>query len=154
MTLTRASLLKSPPSPIHRFAGECMQAMKELVSRLESRLGPDTGELTMRFGLHSGKSFVNWVSRSRCISPTGNTHVKDLVSPRIVSFSRKSYSGSTERRTCPFPIVWRYCQHCGENGKVKQRMLLSPVLFTLCAILQVAHTRYCRISCQQLIALV
>jgi len=28
--------------------------MKELMSHLESSLGPDTGDLTIRIGLHSG----------------------------------------------------------------------------------------------------
>ncbi|CAB9526583.1 Receptor-type guanylate cyclase gcy [Seminavis robusta] len=37
-----------------RFAGECMTKMHQLVALLETRLGPDTGELSMRFGLHSG----------------------------------------------------------------------------------------------------
>ena len=37
-----------------RFAGECRLKMNELTARLENTLGPDTGDLTMRFGLHSG----------------------------------------------------------------------------------------------------
>jgi class 3 adenylate cyclase len=37
-----------------RFARECMRRMQNLVKQLEVRLGPDTGELSMRFGLHSG----------------------------------------------------------------------------------------------------
>lgn len=37
-----------------RFAGDCMRRAKVLVRKLEEILGPDTGELTMRFGLHSG----------------------------------------------------------------------------------------------------
>ena len=37
-----------------RFALACMLKMKSLVSQLEVTLGPDTGDLTMRFGLHSG----------------------------------------------------------------------------------------------------
>lgn len=31
-----------------------MTKMNQLVAELESRLGPDTGDLTMRVGLHSG----------------------------------------------------------------------------------------------------
>ncbi len=38
----------------HRFAGECQGKMKSVASRLEYTLGPDTGELGMRMGLHSG----------------------------------------------------------------------------------------------------
>ena len=47
------------PQPNHavimaRFAWECLVKMGEVVSGLETTLGPDTGELSMRFGLHSG----------------------------------------------------------------------------------------------------
>jgi len=38
-----------------RFAGECLTKMQELVQLLEPRLGPDTADLDMRFGLHSGQ---------------------------------------------------------------------------------------------------
>lgn len=37
-----------------RFAQECMEKMAELVKRLETSLGPDTGDLSMRFGINSG----------------------------------------------------------------------------------------------------
>ena len=37
-----------------RFAGECMLRMNEVTKELEVSLGPDTGDLGMRFGLHSG----------------------------------------------------------------------------------------------------
>jgi len=37
-----------------RFAAECLQKMNDLAKQLEVSLGPDTGDLSMRFGLHSG----------------------------------------------------------------------------------------------------
>lgn len=37
-----------------RFANECLYKMFELTRKLEVELGPDTGDLSMRFGLHSG----------------------------------------------------------------------------------------------------
>jgi Adenylate and Guanylate cyclase catalytic domain/3'5'-cyclic nucleotide phosphodiesterase len=37
-----------------RFARDCLNKMQHLVNRLEVVLGPDTAELAMRFGLHSG----------------------------------------------------------------------------------------------------
>jgi hypothetical protein len=37
-----------------RFARECMRKMNEVTKKLEVSLGPETGDLTMRFGLHSG----------------------------------------------------------------------------------------------------
>ena len=37
-----------------RFARDCRTKMNELTRKLELSLGPDTGDLSMRFGLHSG----------------------------------------------------------------------------------------------------
>lgn len=37
-----------------RFASECRDKMNELTARLENTLGPDTADLSMRFGLNSG----------------------------------------------------------------------------------------------------
>jgi class 3 adenylate cyclase len=37
-----------------RFARDCLQRMQVVLKRLEVQLGPDTAELGMRFGLHSG----------------------------------------------------------------------------------------------------
>ena len=47
------------PRPDHavvmgRFAYDCLKRMKSVLARLEIVLGPDTGDLGMRFGLHSG----------------------------------------------------------------------------------------------------
>ena len=47
------------PQPTHavmmaRFAQECLFKMNELTPKLEVTLGPDTGDLAMRCGLHSG----------------------------------------------------------------------------------------------------
>jgi class 3 adenylate cyclase len=39
------------PSSWHRDA---LNKMNDLTKRLEVSLGPDTGDLSMRFGLHSG----------------------------------------------------------------------------------------------------
>jgi class 3 adenylate cyclase len=38
----------------NRFAGDLQDKMNQLTSELETTLGPDTGDLTLRFGLHSG----------------------------------------------------------------------------------------------------
>lgn len=37
-----------------RFAGECKIKMNEVTAQLESSLGPETADLTMRFGMNSG----------------------------------------------------------------------------------------------------
>lgn len=47
------------PQPQHmvvmaRFAIECMIKMKEVTSNLETTLGPDTADLVLRIGMHSG----------------------------------------------------------------------------------------------------
>jgi len=47
------------PQPDHairmtKFARECLRKVTDLTHKLESTLGPDTGDLSMRFGLHSG----------------------------------------------------------------------------------------------------
>lgn len=38
-----------------RFATDCLHRMQRLVKALEVSLGPDTGELGLRIGLHSGQ---------------------------------------------------------------------------------------------------
>jgi class 3 adenylate cyclase len=37
-----------------RFANTCMSRINELTRSLEAVLGPGTGDLAMRFGIHSG----------------------------------------------------------------------------------------------------
>jgi len=37
-----------------RFASECLSKMAEVTHMLETTLGPDTADLIMRIGLHSG----------------------------------------------------------------------------------------------------
>ena len=37
-----------------RFARDCLHRMNDLTKKLEITLGPDTGDLSMRIGLHSG----------------------------------------------------------------------------------------------------
>jgi hypothetical protein len=37
-----------------RFSGDCLLKMNEISKQLEVTLGPDTGDLTMRFGMNSG----------------------------------------------------------------------------------------------------
>ena len=46
--------MKNHAVVISRFALECMQTMDTLTKRLEVTLGPDTGDLAVRIGLHSG----------------------------------------------------------------------------------------------------
>lgn len=45
---------KDHHSVMCRFAQDCLTTMQRLVKELEVRLGPDTGDLMLRVGLHSG----------------------------------------------------------------------------------------------------
>lgn len=52
-------LIPSEPQEDHavimaRFARDCKYKMNDVTRKLEVTLGPDTGDLRMRFGLHSG----------------------------------------------------------------------------------------------------
>ena len=42
-----------------RFAHDCLASLSVLVKRLEVVLGPNTGELSMRFGLHVSRALVS-----------------------------------------------------------------------------------------------
>lgn len=52
-----------------RFAAACLERMNHVVKTLETELGPGTGDLTMRFGVHSGPVTAG-VSISLYINPT------------------------------------------------------------------------------------
>jgi Adenylate and Guanylate cyclase catalytic domain len=45
-----------------RFARDCMQTVNDLTKKLEVTLGPDTGDLQIRIGLHSGPVTAGVVS--------------------------------------------------------------------------------------------
>lgn len=45
---------KDHASVMARFSRDCLLAMNDLTKKLEVTLGPDTGELAMRVGLHTG----------------------------------------------------------------------------------------------------
>ena len=42
-----------------RFARDCLNVFNKMVKRLEVTLGPDTGDLGLRLGLHSGELAMN-----------------------------------------------------------------------------------------------
>ena len=60
-----------------KFARDCMQKMHQVTSALEVRLGPDTGDLSMRFGLNRCVKFVlssvdsklSFISTTHCMQP-------------------------------------------------------------------------------------
>lgn len=81
------------PQPNHavimtRFSWECMLKMNEITKELEVSLGPDTGELTMRFGLHSGPVTAGVLrgerARFQLFGDTVNTGALFLFLPSFV----------------------------------------------------------------------
>ena len=46
-----------------RFARDCVRTFTLLVRELESTLGPDTSDLQLRVGMHSGPVTGGYVSR-------------------------------------------------------------------------------------------
>ena len=51
-----------------RFANECLVTFNRLVKQLEIELGPDTGDLGLRIGLHSGQTTAGTYTRSSPMS--------------------------------------------------------------------------------------
>jgi class 3 adenylate cyclase len=45
-----------------RFARDCLMTFSRLVKQLEIELGPDTADLAMRFGLHSGQTTAGTIA--------------------------------------------------------------------------------------------
>lgn len=58
-----------------RFANDCLKSFRETTKALEQNLGPETSELCMRFGVHSGSVTALRGGRSRfqvCIHTVSN----------------------------------------------------------------------------------
>ena len=67
-----------------KFATECLARMYSILGKLEGRLGPGTGDLSMRFGLNSGAVTAGVLrgdkSRFQLFGDTVNTGMYKLIS--------------------------------------------------------------------------
>jgi Adenylate and Guanylate cyclase catalytic domain len=103
-----------------RFSRDCMRKMWALTNSLEASLGPDTGDLTMRMGLHSGPVTAGVLrgerSRFQLFGDTMNTGKDywnvDAVTKSSVSndiFSNSCKDG-IHRFSRPHPDFTRHCR--------------------------------------------
>ena len=75
--------MKNHAVVISRFALECMTTMDTLTKRLEVTLGPDTGDLAVRIGLHSGPV----TGKRRLASPIREPYASVILSDSDMCWS-------------------------------------------------------------------
>jgi Adenylate and Guanylate cyclase catalytic domain len=92
-----------------KFATDVLKKVHDLTRKLEVTLGPDTGDLTVRIGLHSGK-------QSSTVRVDGLLCLDRSLLFFIPNRTRTCYGWCAERRTIALPAVWRHDEYCRKNG--------------------------------------
>jgi Adenylate and Guanylate cyclase catalytic domain/3'5'-cyclic nucleotide phosphodiesterase len=95
-----------------KFAKDCQRRVRELMPKLEATLGPDTSEISIRFGLHSGPVIagvlrgerarfqlfgdtMNTASRVETTSEGGKIHISQECAEHLIGAGK---SGWVEKR--------------------------------------------------------
>lgn len=90
-----------------RFAADILNAMKIVTTDLETKLGPDTSDLDLRIGVHSGQVTAGVLRGERArLQLFGDTMVSTTWEWLVFSFSiRQAYLVFCPGRT--LPLAWR-----------------------------------------------
>jgi class 3 adenylate cyclase len=98
-----------------RFASDCNGKLHRLVKELEVKLGPDTGDLSMRFGLHSGPvtagvlrgerarfqlfgDTVNTAARVETTGEQGRIHISQETADLIIAAGKEHWLHKREEK--------------------------------------------------------
>lgn len=104
---------KDHASVMAKFANDCLSKMKELVQQLEITLGPETADLGLRIGLHSGPvtagvlrgekgrfqlfgDTMNTASRMESTGEAGRIHVSLETAQILMKFGKRKWLNERE----------------------------------------------------------
>lgn len=95
-----------------RFASDCCVEFRRLCHHLEVELGPDTSELGMRFGLHSGPVTAVSLCFGAFLRSLSATDAIIFSSPPILL----NGIGRSPGREDKIPTIWGHCEYSFQNG--------------------------------------